>query len=292
MTINLEFSKMHGLGNDYVVINEYQSEIIPEDKKSAVARNLCRRGFSIGADGVIFVASSSLKEADIKFRIFNADGSEAEMCGNGIRCFAKFVYENSIVSNRIMKVETLGGIKEVEICLKDGKADNIQVDMGISNFKTSKVPMNSKLEEFINKELLVKDKPIKMTVLNVGNPHAIIFHSSLDDIDLEKIGPDIENHDAFPERINVHFVNILNNNEIEMITWERGSGITLACGTGATSSVLAGYKQNLLNEKVLVHLPGGELYITVYQKNGELGAFIKGDAVLVFNGKIKLNIDT
>lgn len=285
----LKFSKMHGLGNDYVMINEYQEEIIPEDKKPGLSQELCRRGFSVGADGVIYVAPSTQSGVDVRFRIFNADGSEAEMCGNGIRCFAKFVYENKIVSSEKLTVETLGGIKNVELIVEKGEVVNIEVDMGIGNFRTVNVPMKTDLEYFIDRELSVDGKPVNMTVLSVGNPHAVIFTSNLNNVVLEDVGPRIENHDAFPERINVHFVNILDRDEVEMITWERGSGVTLACGTGATSSVLAGYRLGLLDDHVLVHLPGGELHVTVYQKDEDLGAFIRGNAEQVFNGEMKID---
>lgn len=244
----------------------------------------------MGADGVIFVCPPTLSGADVRFRIFNADGSEAEMCGNGIRCFAKFVYENSIISNKKLRVETLGGIKDVRLMSGNGEVAYIQVDMGIATFQTKEVPMKSDWKYFIDKELLVDGQPINMTVLSIGNPHAVIFTSNLSSIVLDEMGPLIENHESFTERINVHFVNILNKNEIEMITWERGSGATLACGTGATSSALAGYRLGLLEDHVLVHLPGGELQVKLYQKKEKLGAFLKGNADLVFTGEMEITI--
>ena len=312
--INLKFSKMHGLGNDYVIIDEHLAEIIPEDIKGPVAENLCRRGFSIGADGVIFVAPATHSEADrkedapvnfqrdgrrkdqttvqadIRFRIFNADGSEAEMCGNGIRCFAKYVYENGIIHQEVMQAETLGGIKELQLRVEDGEVVSVKVDMGTASFLTREIPMISDEEEFIEGELSINDETLSMTVLNVGNPHTVIFTTDLNNVALEEVGPLIENHYAFPERVNAHFVDLLERDEIEMITWERGSGVTLACGTGASSSVLAGYRLGFLDSNVLVHLPGGELRITVYQKDGKLGAFMEGDSVLVFEGEMKLDI--
>jgi diaminopimelate epimerase len=292
----LKFSKMHGLGNDYVVVDETNEEVIAEDKKSDFSIETCKRGFSIGADGVIFVVPTSTEEADIRFRIFNADGSEAEMCGNGIRCFTKFVYDNKIIEKEIIDVETLGGIKTVEITEKGGISTLFRVDMGISTFKAKDIPMITtnvaETDEFIDKELLVDNEPIAMTTVSVGNPHAIIFTETIDgietvdDVDLDRYGPLIENHEAFPERINVHFVEIISKNEINMLTWERGAGYTHACGTGATSCVLAGNKLNKLDKKVLVHLPGGDLEIEVYEDGNELGAFMKGDAKLVFNGEM------
>jgi diaminopimelate epimerase len=287
--INLLFSKMHGLGNDYVVIDESQSECVGEDKKSELVVELCRRGFSVGADGVIFVAPAT-QDGDIKFRIFNADGSEAEMCGNGIRCFSKFVYDNGITRLEKMKVETLAGIKVVEMSINNGKMESCRVDMGKATFKTSEIPMDVAEDEFVDKFLKVEGEPMEMTALSVGNPHAVIFVEDSGQVDLAKWGPAIENHPSFPQRTNVHFVEVVSPQEIIMTTWERGAGPTLACGTGATSCVIAGNRLEKLDESVLVHLPGGELQIDVYQDENELGAFMEGDAVLVFDGIMVMDI--
>ena len=290
MNINLKFTKMHGLGNDYVVINEFTEEIIPENKKPTVTEELCKRRFSVGADGVIFVSPATVEEADIRFRIFNADGSEAEMCGNGIRCFAKFVFEKNILSTDKMLVETMEDVKELLLTVEDGIVTSIRVDMGNATFKVDEIPMETSEIEFINRDIMVEGDPLKITAVSVGNPHAISFTDDLNSIPLEQVGPSIENHPAFPQRINAHFVHILERNEVEMITWERGTGITLACGTGATSTVLAGYRLGLLDEDVQVHLPGGDLYITVYHEEDELGAFMEGDAVMVFEGSLNMQI--
>lgn len=281
---------MHGLGNDYVVINEFTEEIIPENKKPTVTEELCKRRFSVGADGVIFVSPATVEEADIRFRIFNADGSEAEMCGNGIRCFAKFVFEKNILSTDKMLVETMEDVKELLLTVEDGIVTSIRVDMGNATFKVDEIPMETSEIEFINRDIMVEGDPLKITAVSVGNPHAISFTDDLNSIPLEQVGPSIENHPAFPQRINAHFVHILERNEVEMITWERGTGITLACGTGATSTVLAGYRLGLLDEDVQVHLPGGDLYITVYHEEDELGAFMEGDAVMVFEGSRNMQI--
>lgn len=283
------FSKMHGLGNDYVVIDESQSECIEEDKKGEVTAEICRRGFSVGADGVIFV-SPPQGDGDIRFRIFNADGSEAEMCGNGIRCFSKFVYDNSIFRQNEIKVETMAGIKTVELEIDRGQAVAMKVNMGLATFKTDQIPMDVVEDEFIDLFLKVEDNPLKMTALSVGNPHAVIFVDDAGQVDLDKWGPAIENHPAFPQRTNVHFVEIVSPGEIIMVTWERGAGPTLACGTGATSCVIAGNKLEKLEEKVLVHLPGGELEIEVYQEKKDLGAFMEGDAKLVFDGIMVMDL--
>jgi len=286
----ITFSKMHGLGNDYIVIDESENVIITEEKKPEIVEEICRRGFSVGADGVIFVSPSSTENADIRFRIFNSDGSEAEMCGNGIRCFAKYVYENEIIHSDEMLIETLGGIKEVDLDVEGGEVIASTVDMGVATFNTQDIPMISDKEEFLDSEITVAGKPIKMTAVNVGNPHAVIFSDNLDNIDLNVIGPLIENHQAFPQKTNVHFVNIINRNEIEMLTWERGAGFTLACGTGATACVIAGYKLGKLDEEVEVHLPGGELLIVVYEMGEEIRLFMEGEAVLVFDGVMEIEI--
>jgi len=284
----LEFSKMHGLGNDYIVINEFYNEIIPENEKNTFSNEICKRGFSVGADGVIFVCPPT-DNGDIKFRIFNADGSEAEMCGNGIRCFSKYVYDNDIIKKDELNVETLGGLKIVEITLDEDNKDIsslFKVNMGLSTFKTHEIPMIADTEEFLDETLVVDGEKIVMTTVSVGNPHAVIFTEDTEKIDLDRFGPAVENHEAFPQRINVHFVEIISKNEIKMITWERGAGFTHACGTGATSCVLSGFKLGILDNEVLVHLPGGDLEIEVYKKDDELGAFMKGGADLVFTGKM------
>ncbi|MEG3225249.1 MAG: diaminopimelate epimerase [Methanobacteriales archaeon Met13] len=280
------FSKLQGLGNDYVIIDESEETVIPEDKKPEVVEELCQRGFSIGADGVIFVAPSTM--ADTRFRIFNADGSEAEMCGNGIRCFGKFVYENRIVEAEEIKVETIGGIKTLTLNVEDGEVVSSRVDMGLASFLTREIPMVTEKEEFIDEELEVGGIKFPLTAVNVGNPHAVIFTDDLKEVALAELGPILENHEAFPERTNVHFVRIVQPDEVEMITWERGAGFTLACGTGATSVALAGYRLGQLDKNVLIHLPGGNLEISVYHENGNLGAFMEGDALMVFEGIIEV----
>lgn len=284
----IQFSKMHGLGNDYIVIDETKGEVIPEDKKNDISFELCRRGFSIGADGVIFVCPSSTE--DIRFRIFNSDGSEAEMCGNGIRCFSKYVYDKGILQKEVLDVETLGGTKKVTLTIEEGYVSSAKVDMGIATFKPSQIPMISEKEEVIEEELNVEGKNYTVTAVSVGNPHAVIFSENLEEVPLSEVGPVIETHEVFPQKTNVHFVKIISRSEIDMITWERGAGVTFACGTGATSCVIGAFKLGVVDKNVLVHLPGGDLMIEVYEKDGDLGGFMEGDAVLVFDGNIKISI--
>ncbi|MGZ7046883.1 MAG: diaminopimelate epimerase [Methanobacterium sp.] len=286
MIKKIHFSKMHGLGNDYIVIDEFRGEIIPEEKKNEISVEICSRRFSIGADGVIFICPS--RTEDIRFRIFNSDGSEAEMCGNGIRCFSKYVYDKGIIKKDILDVETLGGTKRITLTIEDEKVSFARVDMGPASFNASEIPIISPNDEVIEEELDVEGEIYKITAVNVGNPHAVIFTENLDEVPLGEIGPVIETHEVFPQKINVHFVNILSKNEIEMITWERGAGMTLACGTGAFSCVIAAFKLGLVDKDVLVHLPGGDLKIEVYMTNDLLGGFMEGDAFLVFEGMISL----
>ena len=279
----LKFSKMHGIGNDFPIIDESKGVVIPEEDKAEVCRFLCHRNFGIGGDGVLFVEPS--ENADIGYRMFNPDGSEAEMCGNGIRCFADFVYRKGILKQEKMTVETRAGIKTIEITLLDGEPVSFKVDMGLSTFKTSEIPMISDEDEFLDGELLVDDKIFNVTAISVGNPHAIIFVDNIDDVDINKYGSLIEVHEVFPEKINVHFVEVISKNEARMITWERGAGVTLACGTGATSTAISGFKLGLFDEDILLHLPGGNLKFNVYEKDGQLGAFMEGSAELVYDGE-------
>jgi len=284
----IQFSKMHGLGNDYIVIDETKGEVIPEEKKNEVSFNLCRRGFSIGADGVIFVCPSATE--DIRFRIFNSDGSEAEMCGNGIRCFVKYVYDKGVLRKNVLDMETLGGTKKVALTIKNDSVSSVKVDMGFATFKPSEIPVISEKGEVIQEELEIEGRTYTVTAVSVGNPHAVIFTENIDDVPLSEVGPLIETHETFPQKTNVHFVKIMSRNEIDMITWERGAGMTFACGTGATSCVISAFKLGTVDEKVLVHLPGGDLQIEVYENNGQLGGFMEGDAVLVFDGIMQLEI--
>jgi len=279
----LKFAKMHGIGNDFPIIDESKGEVIPEEDKPEACRILCHRHFGVGGDGVLFVVPSDV--ADIGYRMFNPDGSEAEMCGNGIRCFGDFVYRNKIIESETMTVETKSGIKTIEITVEDGEPVLFKVNMGKSTFDVDKIPMIADSDEFIDGDLEVCGETFKTTVISVGNPHAIIFVDDVDSIDLDKFGPAIEAHKLFPEKINVHFVEVISKNEGKMRTWERGAGITLACGTGATSTAISGYKLGLFDKDILLHLPGGDLEFEIYEEDGQLGAFMKGPAKLVFEAE-------
>ena len=292
MIKEIEFTKMHALGNDYVVINETVNEVIPEEDKNRISEELSRRRFNVGADGVIFACKSD--KSDVRFRIFNSDGSEAEMCGNGIRCLAKYVYDNNIVKKETMKIETMEDIKEARLTVEDDIVTSIEIDMGKGYFKPEDIPAISPsgdTREFIDEEVDVEGETVRLSSVSVGNPHAVCFTDvNIDDIDLDFYGPRIETHEAFPEKVNVHFVNIISPEEINILTWERGAGFTYACGTGTTSCVLLGYKQGLLNEKVHAHLSGGDLDITITDHTEYLTAVMKGVAYTVYEAKMNIEL--
>ncbi|MDW8049010.1 MAG: diaminopimelate epimerase [Nitrososphaerota archaeon] len=276
----MPFWKMHGIGNDYVLIDN-RSGLLAEEILSNVARCICRRRFSIGADGLLLIEPSQV--ADVKMRIFNADGSEAEMCGNGIRCFAKYCYENGIVRKEEISVETLAGVRRVWLETEKGKVLSATVDMGKPIWERERIPVLGK-GGFVNESLEVDGALFKATCLSLGNPHCVIFVDNVKDFPVEKIGPKIENHPIFPSRINVEFVQILKMDEISVRVWERGVGETLACGTGACASVAAGNAIGKLGPKCIVHLLGGDLAIE-YKIEGIL---MRGPAEKVYEGVILL----
>ena len=271
------FWKMHGLGNDYIIVDNRKG-IIGEKEITYLAKKICERRFSIGADGLLLVHDSSI--ADVKMRIFNADGTEAEMCGNGIRCFSKYCYENNIVKRKTMSIETMSGIKGTWLTTEEGEVKKVRVDMGIPVFERRHLPMIGK-GSFINKELEIDKEKFKMTCLSVGNPHCVIFVDDVKNFPVQELGPKIENHSFFPNRINVEFVQVLNKDEISIRVWERGCGETLACGTGACASVVAGNVINKIKNKVTAHLLGGDLDIEFSEK-----IFMTGTAEKVYEGKM------
>lgn len=279
MVRGLKFWKMHGLGNDYVVVNNMDGNI---DTKimADLAKTLCQRRFSVGADGLIFACKS--EDADVKMRIFNQDGSEAEMCGNGIRCLAKFCYENGIARKSELTIETLAGIKKVWMTMdKTGtNVKTVKVDMGEPSFERKSLPMLGE-GNFINQELKIDGKTYKATCLSVGNPHCVIFTKNVNEIHLEDIGPKIERHKLFPNRINVEFAQLINSKEVKARVWERGVGETMACGTGACAIAVVGNVLGMTGKKVKVHLLGGDLEVYYYGR-----ILMEGPAVKVFAGEL------
>lgn len=276
----IKFTKMHGLGNDYIYIdaikNKDLKEIFTRYSLGALVRYLSDRHFGIGGDGVIFLDSSTV--ADFKMRIFNSDGTEAEMCGNGIRAFAKYIYDNSLAKGEILKIETLAGIKEIKREKYFTGINNEEIDEYVVNMGQPKVWGKTELE--------ILDNKIETINISIGNPHAVIFVENVDNIQIDKIGPIIENYKYFPQKTNVEFVQILDKNLIKVRVWERGSGETLACGTGSCAAVIAGVTNNLTKRKVKVLLQGGELKIDWNEQDNNV--YMKGIATKVFDGTIEI----
>ena len=273
----LKFWKMHGIGNDYIVIDNRHG-IVAEDELSGFARRVCQRRFSVGADGLLLVCNSDV--ADVKMRMFNADGTEAEMCGNGIRCFVKFCYENGIIMKDRISVETLAGIRQAWLSMSDDEVKSVKVDMGKPSFEANAIPMFGE-GTWINKELKVNGESYAATCLSIGNPHCVLFVYDVERFPVQELGPKIENHKLFPKRINVEFVEIINAEKIKVRVWERGIGETLACGTGACASAVTTSVLGKTGKKVTVHLLGGDLEV-LYDDT----VFMVGTAVKVFAGEL------
>ena len=279
----MKFSKMHGIGNDYVYVNCFQEHV---DNPEAVSIQVSDRRKGIGSDGLILILPSEI--ADCRMRIFNADGSEAMMCGNGIRCVAKYAYDNGIVSKPELSVETNSGIKYIKLQIENDKAVSATVDMGKAILKPAEIPMNAEGETFIAQPIQVNGETYTATGVSMGNPHCVVFlKEDVDQFELEKIGSAFEHHELFPARVNTEFVNVIDKHTLKMRVWERGSGETMACGTGAcavaVASVLNGFCQR--DEAITVKLAGGDLQI-VYQSDGTV--MMTGSATHVFDGEIIL----
>ena len=276
------FWKMHGLGNDYILIDGWEYTL-SEEMLNSYAKLLCRRRFSVGADGLILARPPQSEGNHVRMRIFNADGSEAEMCGNGIRCLAKFVYEKGIVKDETLNVETLAGLKKVELTVKDGRVVGVKVDMGAPSFNREDLPM-LEVEEgpFIDEELEVSGSRFKASCVSVGNPHCVIFVEDVDGFPVERWGPLIERHRLFPRRVNVEFAELLKDGKVKVRTWERGCGETLACGTGACAVTVVANRLGLVGDTVEVVLKGGVLRVTI---EGDR-LIMEGPAVKVYEGAI------
>lgn len=287
--MKLNFSKMHGIGNDYVYVNCFEEKNrIPNPEKTACVVSDRHKG--IGSDGLILIEPSSV--ADCRMRIFNADGSEGKMCGNGIRCVAKYVYEKNLARKEHLQVETASGIKEIGLKIQDGIVQEAEVDMGIAVLNPAEIPVidDSGKESFIDRPVQAGDKTYSVTCVSMGNPHAVVFlpdEKEQRTFEIEKIGPQFEHHVLFPNRINTEFVHVIDERTIRMRVWERGSGETQACGTGACASVVAsvlnGYCRK--GEEITVQLLGGDLKIT-YLEDGRV--IMRGSATHVFDGIIEL----
>ena len=273
---------MHGIGNDYVYVNCFEEEV---KEPSRLATIISDRHFGVGSDGLILILPS--KVADCKMRIFNADGSEAQMCGNGIRCVAKYVYDHKITQKNPLAVETLAGIKTIQLFTQNGKVASARVNMGKPGLMRSEIPMIGKETQVVD-ELLTLESGVsyRITCVSMGNPHCVIFVDNFDTIDLVKHGTEIEQNRLFPERTNVHFVKIHTPKEFTIKTWERGSGITQACGTGASAVCVAGVLNKRTDRKILAHLPGGDLELE-WAEDGNV--YMTGPATEVFTGEWQIN---
>lgn len=275
----MKFTKMHGIGNDYVYVNCLKEKIEDPEKMAIFVSD---RHFGIGSDGLILIYPSEV--ADFEMRMYNADGSRGEMCGNGIRCVAKYVYDYGLTDKTSISVETLGGIKYLDLTVEDGKVVLVKVDMGSPILASEEIPIVSEQEQVINEILEVNGREYRMTGVSMGNPHAVIFADDVQGLDLEKIGPDFENHPRFPKRVNTEFVRVIDSKTVEMRVWERGSGETLACGTGACATAVACVLNGKTDDEITVRLLGGDLQIQWNRAANKV--YMTGPATVVFDGEL------
>lgn len=273
----MKFTKMQGLGNDYVYVNGFEERI---ENPSEMAVKVSNRNFGVGSDGLILINPS--EKADFEMEMYNADGSRGEMCGNGIRCVAKYVYDYGLTDKTHISVETLGGIKYLDLTVEDGKVVLVRVDMGSPILTPAQIPVIADEAEAVAVPILVDETEYQMTCVSMGNPHAVIFMDDIEHLEIEKIGPKFEHHERFPNRVNTEFVKVLDRHTVSMRVWERGSGETLACGTGAcavaVACILGGYTEN----KVTVKLLGGDLLIEWDREQNKI--YMTGPAEVVFDG--------
>ena len=277
----MKFTKMQGLGNDYVYVNCFK-ETIPNP--SETARFVSDRHFGIGSDGLIMINPS--EKADFEMEMYNADGTRGEMCGNGIRCVGKLVYDYGLTDQTESAVETLAGIKYLHLTVEDGKAVEIRVDMGSPVLDADEIPVVSKNEQVVDEPIVVDGREYRMTAVSMGNPHTVVFVEDVKGLELEKIGPKFEQHERFPRRVNTEFARVLDRRTVEMRVWERGSGETLACGTGACAVAVACILNELTEDEVTVKLLGGDLKIQWDREKNKV--YMTGPAEIVFEGEISI----
>lgn len=277
----MEFVKMEGCGNDYVYVNGFNTKI---DNPNELSKIVSDRHFGIGSDGLIVINPSEV--ADFKMSMYNADGSEGKMCGNGIRCVAKYVYDYKMIDKEVITVETLAGIKTLKLNVVNGKVKTVRVNMGSPIINAKDIPVISDKEKVINEPVVIDGKEYGITCVSMGNPHAITFVDDTDSLKIEKIGPGFEKNEIFPDRVNTEFIQIIDRKTIKMRVWERGSGETLACGTGACASVVACVLNNLTDNKVTVKLLGGDLEIKY--DTDENTVYMTGPARIAFTGNIDI----
>ncbi len=278
----MKFTKMHGIGNDYVYINCFEENV---EDPSRVSEIISDRHFGIGSDGLVLIMPS--QKADFRMRMFNADGSEGNMCGNATRCIGKYVYDNKMTDKTEITLETRSGIKKLTLFPENGKVKTVLVDMGKAILKPSDIPMTAEGDSFVNKPINVDGREVNVTAVSMGNPHAVTFVDDVDVLELEKIGPLFENNTMFPERVNTEFVKVIDGHTFQMRVWERGSGETWACGTGACASAVACVLNGFFpyDMEITAKLRGGDLYLT-YRFDGTV--LMRGPAETVFTGEIEL----
>ena len=278
----MKFTKMHGCGNDYVYVNCFEETI---ENHNETAKFVSDRHFGIGSDGMICIHPSD--KADFRMAMYNSDGTEGAMCGNGVRCIAKYVYDYGLTDKTTITIETKGGIKELDLTVEDGKVTWVNVDMEAPVLEADKIPViYDEEKKVIDKPVIVDGREYRITCVSMGNPHGVVFVDSVDDLDIEKLGPMFEHHPMFPDRVNTEFIQVVDDHTIRMRVWERGAGETLACGTGACASAYASYLNQKTGNKVLVHLLGGDLQIEYDEEKHTI--FMKGPATKVFDGEIDL----
>lgn len=278
----MKFTKMQGIGNDYIYVNCFEEKV---DDPERVSQIVSDRHFGIGGDGLVLIMPS--EKADFRMRMFNADGSEGNMCGNATRCIGKFVYDNGLTDKTEITLETKSGIKYLTLYPENGKVKTVLVNMGKAVLTPADIPMKAEGESFINKPIEVLSSEVYITAVSMGNPHAVTYVDDVMSLDLEKIGPAFENHPIFPERVNTEFIKVLDSHTIQMRVWERGSGETWACGTGACAAAVASVKNGYFKngEEITVKLRGGDLFIT-YSTDGTV--LMRGAAETVFTGEIDI----
>ena len=276
----MQFTKMHGLGNDYIYINLFKEVV---NDPAGLSRKMSDRHFGVGSDGIVLIGPAREESgADFRMQMFNADGSEAEMCGNAIRCVGKYVYDHEMTDKRTISIETLGGVKTLDLTVERDKVSTVRVDMGEPVLDPSLIPMSVEGDSFIDREIRVNGRSYKGTAVSMGNPHIVIPVSGIDDLDLSLVGPQFEHHPLFPRRTNTEFIENPDKGNIRMRVWERGAGETLACGTGASASLVASVLTGKANRKAIVHLLGGQLTVEWDEETNHV--FIDGPATTVFSG--------
>lgn len=277
----MKFTKMQGLGNDYVYVNCFKETI---ENPPEMAKKVSNRNFGIGSDGLIMINPSDV--ADFEMEMYNADGSRSEMCGNGIRCVGKYVYDYGLTEKEHISVETLAGIRYLDLTVEDGKVKLVKVDMGSPELVPENIPIVADGNRVIDEPINVNGTEYRMTGVSMGNPHAVVYVEDVKGLDIETIGPAFENHERFPNRVNTEFVKVLDRNTVEMRVWERGSGETMACGTGACAVAVACILNGFTEDKVTVKLLGGDLQIEWDKEADKI--YMTGPAEVSFDGEINL----